>query len=227
MENDRTTEDRATPVMVWDLPTRFFHWLLLLLVISSFVTGKIGGNFMRYHEWSGEAILTLLLFRLVWGFIGSTPSRFRSFLAGPATVMRYSLTLLRRDTPHYLGHNPLGGWSVMAMLLALFLQAGTGLFADDKIATTGPLYKWVSSAASDLLTSIHRLNQKVMIILVAVHVAAVLFHLICKNENLVMPMITGVKLWKGSLKDGMIQKPNWLAGLVIVVAGLGVYLLVS
>lgn len=227
MENDRTTEDRIIPIMVWDLPTRFFHWLLLALVISSFVTGKVGGNLMLYHVWSGEAILTLLLFRVVWGFIGSAPSRFRAFLASPTTVMRYALNLLRPDTPHYIGHNPLGGWSVMAMLLALFLQAGTGLFADDKIATTGPLYKWVSSAASDRLTSIHRLNQKVIMVLVAVHVAAVLFHLIYKSENLVTPMITGIKPWKGPLKEKMIQKPIWLAGLVVIVAGLCVYILVN
>lgn len=227
MENDSTTEDRLIAVKVWDPPTRFFHWLLLALVISSFVTGKIGGNLMQYHVWSGEAILTLLLFRLAWGFIGSAPSRFRSFLAGPTTVLRYALTMLRRDTPHYIGHNPLGGWSVMAMILALFIQAGTGLFADDKIATTGPLYKWVSSAASDRLTFIHRLNQKLIIVLVAVHVAAVLFHLIYKKENLIMPMITGIKLWKGSLKEKMFQKPLWLAGLVIVVAGLCVYILVN
>lgn len=227
MENDRTTEDCLIAIKVWDPPTRVFHWLLLALVISSFVTGKLGGNFMRYHVWSGEAILTLLLFRLAWGFIGSAPSRFGSFLAGPTTVLRYIPTMLRRNTPHYVGHNPLGGWSVMAMLLALFIQAGTGLFADDKIATTGPLYKWVSSAASDWFTFIHRLNQKLIIVLVAVHVAAVLFHLIYKKENLIIPMITGIKLWKGALTEKLKQKPNWLAGLVILVAGLCVYILVS
>jgi cytochrome b len=226
MENDRTTESPLIPVRVWDLPTRFFHWLLLALVISSFVTGKIGGNLMPYHVWSGEAILTLLLFRLVWGFIGSAPSRFGAFLSGPATVMRYIPTLLRRDTPHYIGHNPLGGWSVMAMLMALFIQAGTGLFADDKIATTGPLYKWVSSAASDRLTSIHRLNQKVIIVLVALHVAAVLFHLIYKRENLITPMITGKKLWRRDLAEDISRQPLWRAAMVAALAAGAVYLVV-
>jgi cytochrome b len=226
MENDRTTEDRLVPVTVWDLPTRLFHWLLLALVISSFVTGKLGGNLMVYHVWSGEAILALLLFRVVWGFIGSVPSRFRAFLAGPATVMHYSLTMLQRDIPHNLGHNPLGGWSVMAMLLALLLQASTGLFADDKIATTGPLYKWVSIAASDLLTAIHRLNQKVIIFLVAAHVAAVLFHLIYKRENLIFPMITGIKQWKADSSADASQQPLWLSAVVAVLAAGTVYLLV-
>jgi cytochrome b len=216
-----------TKTLVWDLPTRLFHWLLVVLVVSSFTTGKIGGNAMPYHERSGEAILALLMFRVVWGFIGSSPSRFRTFLAGPATVFRYVLTLFRREADHHLSHNPLGGWSVMAMLLVLLIQAGTGLFANDDIATEGPLYKWVSKAASDRLTAIHHLNHDVIIILVAVHVAAVLFHLIYKRENLITPMITGIKAWKGTPKEKMMQRPNWLAGLVAIVAGLGVYILVN
>ena len=143
---------RSRTLRVWDLPTRLFHWLLAVLVVMSFVTAGIGGNAMRYHEWCGEAILALLMFRVAWGFIGSSPSRFRTFLAGPATVFRYVLTLFRREADHHLSHNPLGGWSVMAMLLVLLIQAGTGLFANDDIATEGPLYKWVSKAASDRLT---------------------------------------------------------------------------
>jgi len=226
MEKSKSTESPPISIRVWDLPTRFFHWLLLALVTSSFVTGKLGGNWILYHEWSGEAILTLLLFRVGWGFIGSGPSRFRAFLAAPATVMRYALAMLRRDTPHYIGHNPLGGWSVMAMLLVLFIQAGTGLFANDDIATTGPLYKWISKAASDRLTSIHRLNQDVIIVLVAIHIAAVLFHLICKRENLITPMITGIKQWKGDPGEGTSQQPLWLAALVVAVAAGAVYFLV-
>jgi cytochrome b len=223
-------EERAVhgfrPVLVWDPPTRLFHWLLVALVAVSFATGKIGGNAMLYHEWCGEAILALLMFRVVWGFIGSGPSRFRTFLAGPATVFRYALTLFRREADHHLSHNPLGGWSVMAMLLVLLIQAGTGLFANDDIATTGPLYKWVSKAASDRLTAIHHLNHDVIIIIVAVHVAAVLFHLIYKKENLITPMITGVKQWQGNFTGVDSQQPFWLATLVGAAAAGAVYLLV-
>jgi cytochrome b len=226
MDKEENNSPGFRPILVWDLPTRLFHWLLVALVVSSFVTAKIGGNWMRYHEWSGEAILTLLLFRVVWGFIGSAPSRFSAFLAGPATVMRYALTLLGRDTPHTIGHNPLGGWSVMAMLLVLFIQAGIGLFANDDIATTGPLYKWVSKAASDRLTTIHRLNQNLIIALVAVHVAAVLFHLIYKHDNLITPMITGKKHWEGDRIEDVSQQPAWLAALVAAVAAGAVYFLV-
>jgi cytochrome b len=215
-----------TETLVWDLPTRLFHWLLVALVVSSFATGKIGGNAMPYHERCGEAILALLMFRVVWGFIGSSPSRFRTFLAGPATVFRYVLTLFRREADHHLSHNPLGGWSVMAMLLVLLIQAGTGLFANDDIATQGPLYKWVSKAASDRLTAIHHLNHNVIIILVAVHVAAVLFHLIYKRENLITPMITGIKQRQGNFTGDDSQQPFWLAALVAAAAAGAVYFLV-
>ena len=227
MDNEAQTVQGSRPILVWDLPTRLFHWLLVALVTASFASGKIGGNAMWYHERCGEAILALLIFRLVWGFIGSTPSRFRTFLAGPSTVVRYALTLFRREPDHHLSHNPLGGWSVVAMLLVLFIQAGTGLFANDDIATEGPLYKWVSKAASDRLTSIHILNHDVILALVAVHIAAVLFHLIYKKENLITPMITGIKSWKGSQSEKMIHKPLWLAALVAVISGIGVYILVN
>ncbi len=213
------------PVRVWDLPTRLFHWLLVALVIASFATGKAGGNAMRYHEWSGLGILTLLVFRLAWGLIGSRPSRFAHFLKGPGTVVRYAATLLKRDAPAHLGHNPLGGWSVALMLLSLLVQAGTGLFANDDIATTGPLAARVSKVMSDRITSVHHLNHDIILVLVAVHVAAVLFHLVFRHENLIAPMLTGVKPWRGQAPP--LQEPSlWLAAAVAVLAASGVYLLV-
>ena len=178
-------------VLVWDLPTRLFHWLLAALVIISFVTGKIGGNAMRYHECSGLTILALLLFRIVWGFVGSRESRFVTFVRGPSAVVRYATTLLRSDSTQFRGHNPLGGWSIIAMLLALLVQTTTGLFANDDIVTQGPLFDWVSKATSDWLTRVHKLNQEVIIALVSIHVLAVLFYLFYKRENLVKPMRRG------------------------------------
>jgi cytochrome b len=227
MDPKKRTRGSRRPILVWDLPTRLFHWLLVALVAVSFASGKVGGNWMIYHERCGETILVLLIFRLAWGFIGSTPSRFRTFLAGPGTVVRYARTLFRREPDHHLSHNPLGGWSVAAMLLVLLVQAGTGLFANDDIATEGPLYKWVSKAASDRLTSIHRVNHDVIIALVAVHVAAVLFHLIYKRENLITPMITGIKERKDDPARDASQRPLWLAALVAAIAAAAVYLLVQ
>ncbi|MHC4791896.1 MAG: cytochrome b/b6 domain-containing protein [Planctomycetota bacterium] len=230
MENSKPTRGnkQSSPrkVPVWDLPTRLFHWLLVILVINSFVTAKIGGNAMQYHEWSGFTILALLLFRLVWGFVGSRESRFATFVRGPAAVFRYAVKILRPDSRHYLGHNPLGGWSIVAMLSALMVQAGTGLFTNDDIVTEGPLYKWVSKASSDWLTRIHKLNQDVVIVLVAIHILALLFYFFFKHENLLKPMVTGLKPWSGVVPEPT-TGPTWKAALIAALAALAVYLLVQ
>jgi cytochrome b len=230
MENSKSTrgnkQSSSGKVLVWDLPTRLFHWLLVILVTTSFITAKIGGNAMQYHEWSGFTILALLLFRLVWGFFGSRESRFATFVRGPAAVFRYAVKILRPDSRHYLGHNPLGGWSIIAMLSALMVQAGTGLFANDDIDTEGPLYKWVSEATSDWLTRVHKLNQEVIIGLVAIHILAVLFYFLFKRENLVKPMVTGIKSWRGAVPEPT-TGPTWKAALIAGLAALAVYLLVQ
>jgi len=217
--------DRPVKIAVWDLPTRLFHWLLVVLVVVSFTTGAIGGNAMLYHEWSGFAILILLVFRITWGFVGSRKSRFSDFVKGPAVVWRYATALFRGDLERYMGHNPMGGWSVLALLLALVIQVATGLFANDDIITEGPLYLWVSKPVSDWLTHVHRLNRFLIVLLVVTHVSAVLFYLWGKRENLIKPMITGTKLWRG----GDTPPPAtsiWLAAVIIAVTGFLLYLLI-
>jgi cytochrome b len=231
--NHRKSDIQPTPenavkkvysIRVWDIPTRLFHWLLVALVVFSFSTGKIGGTALKYHEWSGFAIIVLVVFRLVWGFMGGQQSRFISFVKGPATVIRYAASLLRRDSTRHIGHNPLGGWSIIAMLISLFIQAGTGLFANDDIFFEGPLSGFVSKKASDWLTGIHHLNQKVLLILVVIHICAVLFYLIVKRENLIKPMITGTKIWHQS------QDCSWgnpaLALILAVVVAVAAYMII-
>ena len=212
-------------IPVWDLPSRLFHWLLVILVAVSFTTGNIGGNAMQYHEWSGFAILILLVFRITWGFVGSRTTRFSDFVKGPAAVWRYANALVRGHSECYLGHNPLGGWSVLAMLLALLIQAATGLFANDDIITAGPLYLWVSKPVSDWLTGVHRLNRYLVIVLAATHVSAVLFYLLVKHENLIKPMITGIKHWVGGNTTPP-AAPTWLAAVIAAILGFLLYLLV-
>jgi cytochrome b len=220
-------EKSPRQILVWDLPTRLFHWLLVIFVIISFVTVNIGGNAMQCHELSGFTILTLLLFRLAWGFVGSRESRFRSFIQGPSAIIRYIKTLMRSDSTHYLGHNPLGGWSIIAMLLALLVQAGTGLFANDDIVTEGPLFDWVGKSTSDWLTRVHKLNHEVIILLVSIHILAVLFYLFFKRENLVKPMFTGFKQWsKNEPAPPPAAGRTWLAALIAGLAAFAVYLLV-
>ena len=224
-ETSSADTERPVAIPVWDLPTRLFHWLLVVLVAASFTTGSIGGNAMQYHEWSGFAILIVLVFRIIWGIVGSRASRFSDFVKGPTAVWRYAAALVRGKSERYLGHNPLGGWSVLAMLLALLIQAATGLFGNDDIITEGPLYLWVSKPVSDWLTVFHRLNRYLIMVLAATHVSAVLFYLLVKRENLIKAMVTGIKHWQGS-DVAPPAAPIWLAAVMAAVAGLLLYFLV-
>ncbi len=215
------------PIPIWDLPVRLFHWSLAVLLVISWATAQIGGNTMIYHLWSGYAVLTLVLFRLLWGCWGSTHARFNDFVRGPRAAIRYARALLRGETPPYPGHNPLGGWMVILLLLVLSLQAGTGLFANDDIFTEGPLYPWVSKAGSDFLTRIHKLNFDILLILISLHVLAALFYLFGKHENLILPMLTGRKWLGPTFRDPRNHFASlWLAAALLGLSAGGVYLLV-
>lgn len=203
---------------VWDLPTRIFHWSLVVLTTTSFITGKIGGNAMQWHGRSGFAILTLILFRLLWGLFGSRSARFASFLRGPAAVFAYARNLFGGGPVDHIGHNPLGGWSIAAMLAALLFQAASGLFSDDGIITQGPLAHLVSGTLSALLTRWHRINQVVILLLVMVHIGAILFYWSVKRTNLIAPMITGIKRWNGPLPPQPLTGSSWPALFAAAVA---------
>ncbi len=174
-------------VRVWDLPTRLFHWTLVLLLVFSVSTAKIGGNALQWHFWSGYAVLTLVTFRILWGMAGDRYARFAAFVRGPRTVIAY----LRGAHDTGAGHNPLGALSVLALLAAVLVQASTGLFANDAIFSEGPLAKLVSNATSDRMTAIHNWNEKVIYALVALHLAAVLFYEIARRKRVVLAMIDG------------------------------------
>jgi cytochrome b len=171
---------------VWDLPTRLFHWSLVLLVIAAFVSAKIGGNAMLWHGRFGLAILGLLAFRLAWGFAGSTYARFTQFVRGPGAIRTYL-----RGGWQGQGHNPLGALSVLALLGVLMLQAATGLFANDDIAFEGYLVPLIGSEMSTQVTGIHHLLEKLLMLVVAAHVGAIVFYVRVKKHNLVRPMLTG------------------------------------
>lgn len=171
---------------VWDLPTRLFHWSLAVLVVGAFVTAKIGGNAMVWHGRLGLAIIGLLAFRIVWGFVGSTYARFLQFVRGPGAIFAYL-----RGQWRGLGHNPLGALSVLGLLGILAAQAATGLFANDDIAFEGYLLPLVGSELSGKITGIHRLLENALMALVALHVGTVVFYVRVKKHNLVKPMLTG------------------------------------
>jgi cytochrome b len=214
-------------VLVWDLPLRLFHWTLVLLVATSLVSAELGGNAMQIHMLSGYSILTLLLFRILWGFLGGTHARFASFVRGPRAVLAYLGGVLRHDAKVHLGHNPAGAWSVMLMLAVLLVQAGTGLFANDDIATEGPLAKLISKATSDRITSIHDLNSDLLYALIGLHLAAIAFYFLVKRENLVKPMFTGLKEAGDAAADTVRHRgPIWLATLLLAACAGGVYFLI-
>jgi cytochrome b len=176
---------------VWDLPTRLFHWVLVALVVVLYASGKFDLIDMRWHVWAGCATLALLLFRLLWGFAGSQTSRFVEFVRGPGAVIAYLRSLFSGAAKSTVGHNPLGGWSVLALLLSLLLQTVSGLFASDEVEVDGPLVAHVSVRTAKWMTRLHHWNESVLLALIALHVVAVLLYLLLGRRNLVAPMIHG------------------------------------
>jgi cytochrome b len=207
------------PVRIWDLPTRVFHWLTASLVALQIVTAGIAGNAMAWHLRFGYAILALLIFRVVWGFVGGRWSRFASFLYAPATVRRYLRGQHRPGEWLEVGHNPLGSGSVFAMLLLIGLQVGAGLLADDEIATTGPLNRFVSNQVASLATRLHTGPIKWLLFgLIALHVAVIVHHRVFRRDDLVRPMITGDKLLASDVPASNDSLATRLRALAVVVA---------
>lgn len=180
--------DRKDHVLVWDIPTRIFHWTIVVLVAVSWFSADQG--YMRVHLWSGLVLLTLLLFRVLWGLFGSTTSRFVDFLHPPKKVIAY---LRGHEKTLYAGHNPAGGWMVAVMIAVLLAQAVTGLFSNDGLHFTGPLALWVSDDVSTRVTGLHGTIFNGILALVWLHVVAVGFYLLVRNHNLVGAMFTGRK----------------------------------
>ena len=218
-----------TPVKVWDVPVRLFHWLLVLLVAFQYLSAKMKGDWMTWHMYSGYAILALVLFRVLWGFAGSSTARFSTFVAGPAACLEFAKKVLSRAPAPYASHNPLGGWMVVVLLLALVVQAGTGLFANDDIATEGPLANLVSKELSDRLTLVHYWNFNLLLLLVGLHIAAVLYHWGVLKENLIGAMFTGVKRLPSNFAGAAAARvaSPWLALVLLALAALAVYLIVK
>jgi len=186
--------EASIAVRVWDLPTRSFHWLLALCVVASIVSAQLGGNAMVWHFRFGYGAFTLLAFRLLWGVVGGHWSRFATFAYAPATTLRYLRGHSREGEFHDVGHSPLGAFSVFGLIALLVAQVGTGLFADDEIASTGPLVRFVSEATSHALSRWHRgPGQWLIVALVALHVGAILYYRLLKKRDLVRPMLTGDK----------------------------------
>ncbi|MCA0425540.1 MAG: cytochrome b/b6 domain-containing protein [Proteobacteria bacterium] len=179
-------------VPAWDLPTRLFHWTLVVLIIMAPITNKLGVFF--WHKLNGYLILTLILYRLLWGIVGGTTARFSNFVR-PFAAFGYGFDLLRGKARHFLGHNPLGGMMVLLLLFVVGAQAVLGLMTLDDIPPTveGPFASKVAESTAELASSWHRRGFGIILACVALHVAAIVFYRVMKKENLVRPMITGLK----------------------------------
>ncbi len=207
---------------VWDAPTRLFHWAIVLLVAFSYIS--IQKDWIQLHFLSGYTILTLLVFRLLWGFLGSETARFRNFLHSPLEGFRHLAQFPRREPDTEIGHNAAGGWMVLAMLLALLAQVSTGLFSNDDASTEAPLAHHIGKAASDKLTEFHGTIFNVILGLVALHVVAIIAYALVKRHDLVRPMVTGRKRLPATFKQPRFANPLLalilLAASAAIVAGL-------
>jgi cytochrome b len=185
-------------VRVWDLPTRAFHWTLVVLVVAAVTTAKLGGNWMQWHGRIGQLLVALLAFRILWGLFGSTTARFGHFLRGPRAIL---IDLGGRW--HGVGHSPVGGWAVIVLLAVVGAQALTGLFANDAIAFRGPLYPLAGADLSDLSTTWHRRLENALYAVVALHLLAILYYRLRRGRDLVTPMLTGRRRMRTLGQDTM------------------------
>ena len=206
-------------IPVWDLPVRLFHWLVVLLVPLMWWTAE--EEMMDLHMLLGKTMLFLVLFRLIWGLIGSSTARFASFVRGPAAIRRY----LRGEQRAGVGHSPVGALSVIALLAVLSMQVGLGLFASDEDGDyAGPLSHWVTFDTAETLAERHEQMFYVLLGLIGLHLAAILFYLIVRRDNLVTPMIIGAR------PDGegaMVAAPAWRLAAAVALAGLGTWMIVG
>ncbi len=220
----KPAQDALRPVKVWDVPVRLFHWAIVLLVAFSWYS--MHESWMDLHFLSGYTLLTLLLFRLVWGFVGSDTARFGRFLASPLAALHHLAHIARREPDRQIGHNAAGGWMVIVLLALLLVQTVTGLFSNDDIMTDGPLVHLVGKSWSDWFTYIHAINFKLIEAAVVLHVAVVLAYAALKRQDLIRPMLTGRKRLPGTMRAPRMTSP-WLAVPVLALAAAAVAALVN
>ena len=217
----------STKVKAWDPATRLFHWTLVALIVAAYVTRTFADDPTLYwHRINGYAVLVLLLFRLLWGLVGSSTSRFASFLPWPGRTIGYARALLTGRRLHYLGHNPLGGALILVMLLAVAAQAVTGLFTSDDAIAQGPLHDHVSDLVGGRAGSYHAKGFWIILGLVAVHIAANLTYQFAFRDRLITSMVTGTKpaghsgaASEARLAPGLRALACLLAAVVTVASG--------
>lgn len=214
-------ETTPAKIKTWDLATRLWHWVIVCLIAFLWYSGDFADDLMQWHLLAGRAVLALVIFRIIWGFIGSETARFKNFLRPPKTAISELKGLFNSSHQRYLGHNPAGGWFVVLLLALIFLQAASGLFVSDGYLWEGPWAESVSSDTQDFMMSVHGLGINLILAAIALHISAIAVHSL-KGDHLVGAMITGNKKDSPNLSN---QRPTmwrspWLA--LTVMAGCAV-----
>ena len=223
LASGRAAESAApSTLLAWDLPTRVAKWLLAVLVGLAFASKYYGDVGLVWHQWNGLAILVVIVFRLFWGLIGGSTARFAGFLYGPGRWIGYVASMLRGRAQHYLGHNPVGGWMVIALLAVVAAQGVSGLFSSDDIIVYGPLTNVVSDGTISRASALHGTFFQILLWLIGIHVAANIAYSVFGRDNLILAMLTGRKPAAPYADKAPATPGSMVLALACLIAAMGV-----
>jgi len=216
-------------IKLWDAWTRLFHWALAASVLFLLFSGETGFQFYDWHRLAGECVLMLVVFRILWGLVGTSNIRFTAMLHHPANALRHLRALARRRVSDERGHNAAGSWAVIIMLLLLLVQATTGMMiADEEELVEGVFYGQVSSQVSDFMFTVHHKNAALLEVVVSIHIAMIFIYALFARKNLLTPMITGRMRWGENAEAPAVDfRPLWVGALCLLVAVVSVGWLVD
>jgi len=209
-------DSAARIVHVWDAPTRLFHWLVTALVAAAYATWRL--NWMFWHERIGDVLLTLLLFRVLWGVFGSETARFSRFLASPRAAVQYLMRGQLNEPARRAGHNPAGGWMVLVLLFLLSGETLSGLYVANDIVDVGPFTDIAPASVANTIAALHTIFWDVLLAAIALHLLAILVYAMALRQNLLVPMITGTKLLPQSVAAPYIVSPTRAILIIILSA---------
>lgn len=204
--------------LIWDLPVRIFHWSLVIVIVGAWYTSEQGSELIELHMQFGYVAIGLILFRVIWGIVGTKHARFTHFVPSPKTIINYVKNLKNGNDTPIAGHNPLGSLAVLLMLLLIALQASTGLFIDDDVFSSGPYYETISKDLEKLFNTLHHNTFDILLYVIGLHVLAIVYYWLKKKRNLVLPMITGKKDEGSVDKSDAIPHSKLAVALVVAAA---------
>ena len=228
MNTKNRTETDSITVKVWDLPVRIFHWLLTVLIVVMFVSAKLENFYI--HILAGKGVVMLLVARIIWGFWGSSNARFSALVFKPREYIDYISKLAERKPGYSVAHSPIGSLAVIAILVAIALQAAAGLVATDVDGLIeGPFAYYVNYEFSRWASDFHVTHQKWVFTLVIVHLLANAFYYFYKKDNLIGPMLTGTRRIPGHLTQTAPRiEATWKAVVIaLITASILIWLFVQ